>query len=65
MKEHKKYELAHGIYTENELWEIISELSDIRAGYSIFDAEEHPKYRACRIAIDAIRTIMGVDKESD
>lgn len=61
MMEHKKYELAHGIYTENELWEIISTLSDIRAGYSIFDAEEHPKYHACRVAIDAIRTIMEVD----
>lgn len=48
---------------ENELWEVISILSDIRAGYSIFDAEEHPKYRACKVAIDAIRTIMGADAD--
>lgn len=62
--EHNKYELAHGIYTENELWNVISELSDIRAGYSLFDAEGYPRHHACGVAIEAIRTIMGVDKES-
>ncbi len=58
----KKYELAHGIYTENELWNVISELSDIRAQYSIFDSrEEYWKHHACGIGIEALRTIMGID----
>lgn len=57
---HKKYEFLNGIYTENELWEVISTLSDMRAGYNLFDAEEYPKHHACGVAINAIRTIMGV-----
>lgn len=61
MKKRKKYELSYGIYTENELWEVISELSDIRAGYNLFDAEEYPKHHACSVAIDALRTIVGAD----
>lgn len=60
---HKKYELSHGIYTENELWEVISTLSDIRAGYNLFNAEEYPKHHACSVAIDALRVVMGVRED--
>lgn len=60
MKKRKKYEFLHGIYTENELKNAISVLHDIESGYNIFDAEDYPKSYACRIAIDALRTIVGV-----
>lgn len=56
----KKYEFLHGIYTENELKNAISVLLGIQANYNIFDAEDYTKSCACRIAIDALRTIVGV-----
>lgn len=59
MKKRKKYEFIRGIYTENELKNAISVLVDIESGYKLFDAEDYPKRCACRIAIDALRTIVG------
>lgn len=37
------------------LWDVISELSDIRAGYSVFDDEERAKYHALSVAIEKLR----------
>lgn len=65
MKRRRKYEFFHRTYTEIELWDAISELSDIRAEYTAFDAKEYPKYHACSVAIDAIRTIVKVDENED
>ena len=55
-------------YTQNEtkcntedsgesenLWEVISELSDIRASYSCFYSEEQKKYHALTVAINKLR----------
>jgi hypothetical protein len=55
-------------YTQNEtkcdtgdsgepenLWNVISELSDIRASYSVFDDEERAKYHALSVAINKLR----------
>lgn len=51
-----------GVVMENwdkeEVWEAIHELSDIRAGYNLFDAEERPKYHACSLAIKALREVI-------
>lgn len=60
MKKRKKYEFLNGIYTENELKNAISVLHNIESGYSVFDAEDYPKRCACSIAIDALKTIVGV-----
>lgn len=60
MKKQKKYEFLHGIYTESELKNAISVLLGIQANYNIFDAEDYTKSCACRIAINALRTIVGV-----
>lgn len=60
--EHKKYEVGHSIYTENELWNFIVTLSRIKSRYDFLNEEEQPKYRACKVAIDAIKAIMGIDK---
>lgn len=37
------------------LWDVISELSDIRAGFSVFDDEERAKYHALSVAIEKLR----------
>ena len=41
--------------TKDEIWAVIRELSDIRAQYSAFDEEERKRYRACSVAIAALR----------
>ena len=61
MKKQKKYKFVRSIYTENELKNAISVLSDMQANYNIFDAEEYTKSCACSIAIDAIRSIVCAD----
>lgn len=43
---------------EKEVWEAIRELSDIRAGYNLFDEKESGKYHACTVAIKALRAII-------
>lgn len=52
------------IWDREEVWEAIHELSDIRARYSLFEEEERPKYRACSLAIEALREIIGEPCES-
>lgn len=42
-----------------EVWEAIYELSDIKAGYSLFDEKERPKHHACCLAIKALREVIG------
>ncbi len=37
------------------LWEVISELSDIRAGCNLFSAKEQKKYHALSVAINKLR----------
>lgn len=45
---------------DNErVWNIIHELSDIRAGFSIFDKEKCKKYHAFSLVIKALREIIG------
>lgn len=49
------------VYSREEIWNVIHELSDIRAGYVLFDEEERSKYHACSIAIKALREVIGED----
>ena len=37
------------------LWDIIAELSEIRAGYNLFSAKERAKYHALTVAISKLR----------
>ena len=46
-------------WNEEEVWRAIRELSDIRAGYNLFDAQEVHKYHALSLAIKALRKIIG------
>ena len=46
-------------WNKEEVWNAIHELSDIRAGYNLFDDEELPKYYACSLAIKALREVIG------
>lgn len=45
-------------WDREEVWQAIHELSDIRAGYSLFDEEESEKYHACSLAIKALREVI-------
>jgi hypothetical protein len=45
-------------WDKEEVWEAIHELSDIRAGYNLFDAEESRKYHSCSLAIKALREVI-------
>ena len=45
-------------WNKEEVWNAIHELSDIRAGYNLFDDEELPKYHACSLAIKALRDVI-------
>ena len=42
-------------WNKEEVWNAIHELSDIRAGYNLFDDKELDKYHACSLAIKALR----------
>lgn len=42
-------------FDKKEAWDAIHELSDMRAGYSLFNKEEREKYHACSLAIKALR----------
>ena len=46
-------------WSKEEVWNAIHELSDIRAGYNLFDDEEVGKYHACSLAIKALREVIG------
>ena len=46
-------------WNKEEVWNAIQELSDIRAGYNLFDDEELPKYHACSLAIKALRDVIN------
>lgn len=52
-----------GNYTEKEIWDAIHTLSDIRAGYNLFDSNDAEKYEACSIGILALREVAGADKK--
>ena len=45
-------------WDRKEVWDAICELSDIRAGYSLFDDKEAGKYHACSLAIKALREVI-------
>lgn len=49
-------------WNEKEVWDAIHELSDIRAGYNLFDDKEWLKYHACSLGIKALREVIGVDE---
>lgn len=51
-----------GNHTEKEIWDAIHTLSDIRAGYNLFDPNDVGKYEACSMGILALREVAGVDK---
>lgn len=46
------------VFKEQELWNVISVLSDIRSKYSLFDDDEEIYYHACSAAIKCIRNII-------
>ena len=46
-------------WNKEEVWDAIHELSDIRAGYNLFDDKEWLKYHACSLAIKALREAIG------
>ena len=48
-----------GNWDKEAVWIAISELTDIRAQYSIFDNEETLKYLACSYGIKALREVIG------
>lgn len=43
------------ILNEEKLWDAIHTMSDIRAGYSLFNINEADKHSACGLAIRALR----------
>ena len=45
-------------WSKEEVWNAIHELSDIRAGYNLFDDKEIGKYHACSLAIKALREVI-------
>ena len=45
-------------WNEEEVWEAIHELSDIRAVYSLFDEDESDKYHAYSLGIKALREVI-------
>lgn len=49
----------------DEIFDVIHELSDIRAQYNLFDREGKRKYHACSLAIRALRSMAGVGDETD
>ncbi len=46
-------------WNREEVWDAIHELSDIRAGYNLFDDKEWGSYHACSLAIKALREVIG------
>ena len=51
-----------GNHTEKEIWDAIHTLSDIRAGYNLFDLNDAEKHEACSIGILALREVAEADK---
>lgn len=51
------------LYTNEQIWDAIYELSDIRAGYNLFDERELNKYGACCTAIWALRKMLEEKKK--
>lgn len=49
-------------FSEKEVWNAIHELSDIRAGYNIFDEKDVSKYEACSLGIQALRKMLKNDE---
>lgn len=46
-------------WNKDEVWAAISEISDIRGIYSLFNIKERNKYHACCLAIQALREVIG------
>lgn len=49
-------------YTEEEVWNAIHTLSDMRAEFNCFDENDVRKYEACSMGIDALRMLVNADK---
>lgn len=49
---------------KDEVWGIIQQISDIRAGFNLFDSKQKPKYSACSAAIKYLRLLIGADKDA-
>lgn len=50
------------LYTNEQIWNAIHELSDIRAWYNLFDEKDLNKYGACCTAIWALRKMLEGEK---
>ena len=48
-----------------EIWEIISQISDIRSRFNVFDNEERKLYMNCSLAIKALRVVIGEPVEEE
>lgn len=46
-------------WNREEVWNVIHELSDIRAAYNVFDMEKRKKYHALSMGIEALRMVIG------
>ena len=49
-------------HTVKEVLNAIHTLSDIRAGYNLFDSNDVERYEACSMGILALREVAGVDR---
>jgi len=50
---------------KKEVWKIISQISDIRSRFNVFDNEERKLYMNCSLAIKALRVVIGEPVEED
>lgn len=50
-------------YTNEQIWDAIHEVSDIRAGYNLFDEKDVGKYEACSLSIWALRKMLKDEKK--
>lgn len=49
--------------TKEEMWDSIEKLSELRSGYSCFDNEEEPFYRALSLGIKGIKALEQIDED--
>ena len=48
-----------------EVWKIISQISDIRSRFNVFDNKERELYMNCSLAIKALRVVIGEPVEEE
>lgn len=50
---------------KKQVWNIISQISDIRSRYNVFDEKERKLYMNCSLAIKALRVVIGEPVEEE